>query len=455
MSDEKKSAARAERRLRYRRRMSNEKAVSPVVATLILILIAVAAAAALYLWLVGWQGGVTKAIGTPSIPQNDTFKLGGSTTVYPLSQLAIQWFEQNNTNVKILDQQGGSVAGVEAWCLGQLDVAAASASFTTSQLIGDGCSTAQADNAVQTVVAVDGLVGIVNAKNTGIGGTYASPVAGKVPAGNISFNATTMYALYAAASNKLPATNTGAFPGEAGPTYTFPAYLCGGLTVSAADTKYGTCAHMGVSAGGDRGFNWSVIPFPAGCNVAAASPAVGGCFWGTNNNNITATYARGDSSGTSQGFTQKYLAIPKDGSGNSCGTDNQPISCNLVATHTEVGNPAVAAAVAADPNGIGYNSFGQATAQSGLIIAAYQGLSAVGQTQQSAPILPTIPNVLGTYKGTVTGAASYQPWRVLEYVTDGVPTPGSLVANYINFVLGSEVNQNLGAATGYISLYAA
>jgi flagellin-like protein len=460
---EKKSATWTERRLRYRRRLQKGKAVSPVVATLILILIAVAAAAALYLWLVGWQGNVTKAIGTPTIPQNDTFTLGGSTTVYPLSQLAIQWFEQNTTNVKIYDQQGGSVAGVEAWCQGKLDVAAASASFQTTQLVGDGCSTAQADAAVQTVVAVDGIVGIVSSKNTGIG-TGVS----QVIAGNISFNATTMYALYVAASDKAPVTNTGTFPGEgAATTYTFPKGLCGAAapagwtlqkTASHSTASYANCPALGSALS----LPWSNVPFPAGCNATLFYNTSGkvhnatGCTWPLANSNAITTYERADSSGTSQGFTQKYLEIPKDASSNSCLTDNQPVSCNLVATHAESGNPAVAAAVAADANGLGYNSFGQATAEgSALVVAGYQGLSSVGQSQQSTPILPSVGGVLGAYKGTVAASAAYQPWRVLEYVTDGVPAPGTLMANYISFVLGSEVNQDLGTATGYISLYAA
>ncbi|MGP8077096.1 MAG: archaellin/type IV pilin N-terminal domain-containing protein [Thermoplasmata archaeon] len=450
-----KSLAWRERRLGYRRHKRNEKAVSPVVATLILILIAVAAAAALYLWLTGWQGSVTSSIGKPSIPSDLKFSIGGSTTVYPLSQLAIKWYEQNNTNNNITDQQGGSVAGVEAWCLGHVDVAAASSSFTTSQLIGDGCSASLADNAVQTVVAVDGLVGIVSTKNPGVWTHATAAPAGKVPSADISFNATTMYALYAAASSKTPVTNTLAYPGQAGPAYTLPNWLCGTTAVSPADTLYKTCLLEGVANGGNHGFTFGVIPFPAGCNVALALPVVGGCVWGTLNTNTTATYDRADSGGTEQGFSQKYLAIPKDGSSNSCGTDNQLESCNIIATHHEVGNVLVAAGVAADPNGIGFNSYGQASANPGVIIGGYQGLAAVGQTQQTTPILPTIPNVLGTYKGTVTGAASYQPWRVLEYVTNGVPPVGSIESNYIQFVLGSSVNQALGVQTGYISLYAA
>src|SRR5579864_3834460 len=85
------------------------RAVSPVVATLILILVAVAAAAALYLWLVAWQGGVTGSIGSPSAQY--TVTIGGSTSVYPFDQLAVAQFQQNNSNIVVSDNQGGSGAG--------------------------------------------------------------------------------------------------------------------------------------------------------------------------------------------------------------------------------------------------------------------------------------------------------------------------------------------------------
>ncbi len=80
------NATKRERKLRYLRGLRGEnKAVSPVVATLILILIAVAAAAALYLWLVAWQGNITGGIGQPGA--QTTVSIGGSTSVYPFSQL--------------------------------------------------------------------------------------------------------------------------------------------------------------------------------------------------------------------------------------------------------------------------------------------------------------------------------------------------------------------------------
>ena len=464
MSD-KKSATCTERRLRFRRHRKNEKAVSPVVATLILILIAVAAAAALYLWLTGWQGGVTKSIGSPTIPSNLKFSIGGSTTVYPLSQIAINWFEQNNTNTNITDQQGGSVAGAEAYCAGQVEVGAASTSFTQAQLTGDGCSSALSTATVQTVVAVDAIVGIVATTNPGIGTHSVYQIATT----NVSFNATTYYALYALSSSTVPSTNTGTFPGQGSSSvYQVPPWLCGPSAPAAWTSQKPAVGNPGhvdnyencPAVGAGKGLNWSNIPFPAGCNNAVAPPTANACTYPFGNGNVTTTYDRQDSSGTEQGFSQKYLQIPKDGSGNSCGTDNQLESCKIIATHHEEGNPALAAGVAGDKNAIGFCSYGQAIAQPGLILAGYSNDIGSGNSldtiaQQGGVVFPSVVTVLQDgYRG-VSPSAAYGPWRVLEYLTDGTPTPGSVISNYINFVLGPEVNLNLATETGYISLYAA
>ena len=152
-----KSLRLRERKQRYLRRLRGEKkAVSPVVATLILILIAVAAAAALYLWLVAWQGNITGGIGSPGA--QTTVTIGGSTSVYPFDQLAVSQFEQNNSDVAVSDNQGGSGAGMIAVCSGAVDVGATSALQTVSNLQANyGCP--QGGNAVPviTTVAYDGV----------------------------------------------------------------------------------------------------------------------------------------------------------------------------------------------------------------------------------------------------------------------------------------------------------
>jgi flagellin-like protein len=149
------------RRATFRRlRQGKKSGVSPVVATLILILIAVAAAAALYLWLVAWQGGVTKTIGSPGV--QSTINIAGSTSVYPFTSLAAKQFEQNNTNIAISVNQGGSGAGMAAVCTGQADIGEASAFYTVSQLeTSYGCPSTVAIE----IVAYDGVDVITSTGN--------------------------------------------------------------------------------------------------------------------------------------------------------------------------------------------------------------------------------------------------------------------------------------------------
>ncbi len=137
----------------YSHHVRGKKAVSPVVATLILILIAVAAAAALYLWLVAWQGGVTKGIGSPSAQY--TISIGGSTSAYPFAEEAATQFEANNSDVVISVNQGGSGAGAAAVCSGQVDIGQASSfAYPVSTLISaDGCPS----TTVEQVIAYDGV----------------------------------------------------------------------------------------------------------------------------------------------------------------------------------------------------------------------------------------------------------------------------------------------------------
>ncbi|HKV89619.1 MAG TPA: substrate-binding domain-containing protein, partial [Thermoplasmata archaeon] len=152
-------------------------------ATLILILIAVAAAAALYLWLVAWQGGVTGGVGNPSA--QTTVTIGGSTSVYPFTALAVTQFQQNQTDIAVSLNQGGSGAGMLAVCSHNVDIGEASALETVAQLQqpvsigGYGCP--QAPAPVITTVAYDAVDLIV-------------PVAN--PHGLVSMSADTLFTVY-------------------------------------------------------------------------------------------------------------------------------------------------------------------------------------------------------------------------------------------------------------------
>ncbi len=176
--------------------MSGQKAVSPVVATLILILIAVAAAAALYLWLVAWQGNITGGIGNQQVQA--TFTIGGSTSVYPFSSLAATWYEQNHSDVQIQDDQGGTGAGMLSVCEGHVDVGAASTPETVSGLqASDNCPSTP--GITITTIAYDAVDVVINGAN---------------PHGLLSINFDTLNEIYesASTSGNQPFIQTGTTP---------------------------------------------------------------------------------------------------------------------------------------------------------------------------------------------------------------------------------------------------
>ncbi len=180
--------------LEHQRRLRGEKkAVSPVVATLILILIAVAAAAALYLWLVVWQGNITGGIGTQHA--EPTLQVGGSTSVYPFSSLAATWFEQNNSDVVISDNQGGTGAGMVALCDGNVDLGASSTPQTVDTLEASyGCSPTYASTITITTIAYDAVDVVVAESNSAPGGAH----------GLLSISADTLNLIYEADSSTEP-----------------------------------------------------------------------------------------------------------------------------------------------------------------------------------------------------------------------------------------------------------
>jgi len=138
--------------------------VSPVVATLILILVAVAAAAALYLWLNGWQTGVTKTIGSPTTQA--TITLGGSTSAYPFDQFIVTQFEQNNSDVSVSNNEGGTGAGMLAVCAGTVDIGVAAGLESVSTLeASDGCPSGTSNAPVIETVAYDAVDVITQVAN--------------------------------------------------------------------------------------------------------------------------------------------------------------------------------------------------------------------------------------------------------------------------------------------------
>jgi len=406
------------RRLGRRPMNQNTEAVSPVVATLILILVAVAAAAALYLWLSGWQAGITNGIGSPHAQYSLT--IGGSTTVYPFDQTIVTWFQQNNSNVIVSNNQGGSGAGIIAVCLGQVDIGAASRAVTAADI--SSCPALQ--NAVQTRLGIAAIVPIM-AKTNAQGFTASAATSGfaqQVLASIYQVNSGATGIITTPVSNAGPGTTPAVFGLAAGA----PSAAClGGVTGLA-----GKC------------YAWSDVPNnwgSAGCSSAGTTT----CTYGAATSEIR-LYDRADNSGTEANFVAKLL-------GGKCGTDNQIESCNGHVSATggssQNGNPALLTAVGADPLGLGFNDFGFVTSTSTVNGFAFQNAS------QTLPVVASTGSVKAAAGSSAVApfAGDYGGWTPLEFVTIGPPTGEA--QRFIQFALDPAVNQVVCTQNGYISIY--
>jgi flagellin-like protein len=419
---------RIERSQRFRRAWRGEnrtRAVSPVVATLILILIAVAAAAALYLWLVVWQGNITGGIGNQHA--EPTLQIGGSTSVYPFSSLAATWFEQNNTDVVVSDNQGGTGAGMVALCEGNVDLGASSTPQTVSTLESSyGCSSTYASTITIDTIAYDAVDVVTSTTNNH---------------GLFSISADTLNDIYEAGS-----TSAGH-------------YICSidGVQLAGTAGSCGTGGTLAVTVTAGTPLVWDQIPAtivgitPTGCGVAeavqdggavAAEGSAGqAAGTGTCTNDIVTTTAgdaspcgfticagpyaatptlgvgpeaqivpieRSDASGTTQTFEAKILGYGSGPSTSSsswagysgtsgstasyaaqlgtgsfanlgyggCGSNNLLTDCgwNFATGQQGNGNPGVLALVAPNANAIGYASDGLARSTAGINIVPFLGL---------------------------------------------------------------------------------
>jgi len=479
-----KGAKLRERSQRFRRRLSGkDRAVSPVVATLILILIAVAAASALYLWLVTWQGSITGGIGVTHAQASLT--IGGSTSVYPFDEIAVTQFQQNNTDVAISNNQGGSGAGMLAACNGAVMIGAASFPVTVAGLVSTyGCSPSVESTAVVTTVAYDAVDMIVPLSN---------------PHGLLSINYDTVALIYedaTVAAGGHPSLQTLTYDGGV----SAPAAIrdVSGINWNQIPAAVGG-ASLSISVGGgvnapltemplaSPGYGPSAVlcgPSPTVqndiCANAGKSPCGQTiCAGGANDTVLSA--ARSDASGTTQSFEARLLDAaspstfaaatvlnsPGSAGFNGCGGSNYISDCAYVATKTGNGNPAVVAAVAGSNDAIGYASDGIARSAGTVALIPFVG---VGQTANAYPsqttwyggILPTTGGsgtialgIKGPAQGSVSPGSDYVlgylGWRPFDLVT--LNTPSGTAAAFLTFVLDPANNINLAAEAQEVSIY--
>jgi ABC-type phosphate transport system substrate-binding protein len=468
-------ATERRRKARYLRGLRGEKkhaAVSPVVATLILILIAVAAAAALYLWLVVWQGNITGGIGNQGA--QSTLTIGGSTSVYPFDAAAVTQFEQNNTDVVISNNQGGSGAGMFAVCSGAVDLGAASFPVDVATLESSyACPSQYASTIVVTTVAYDAVDVIVSSTNNH---------------GLLSINFDTYALIYQDASYAAGGTPTLLTLTENGVTIStllvaipvnaaiewqqLPGAVAGatiGGTLQTPITSAGATA--GAACGPGALANTECYP------VAASASTCGWTVCATGAQAVT-TVARSDASGTTQSFearlieaessktfaTAAQLNAPTTGF-SGCGSTNYIADCGYVATTTGNGNPGVISATSGSANSIAYASDGLARASgSGVTIIPFMGAGQTVATDGSSTnptwygaILPTTGGsgtiALGIQAPTKSAdyATGFLGWRPFDLVS--LTSLSGVAERFIQFTLDPANNINLASETQEISVY--
>jgi len=118
------------------KRMNNDMAVSPIVATLVLIVVAVIGAVAVGTIMGTFSSDVSKQANANQASDASATHIlvAGSTTVYPASLALASDYETQHPGIKIDVQGGGSGAGVAAAGQGIADIGASSSALTQTQL---------------------------------------------------------------------------------------------------------------------------------------------------------------------------------------------------------------------------------------------------------------------------------------------------------------------------------
>lgn len=392
--------------------------------------------------------------------------LGGATAAYPENELAASWFDQNNSDVTISVDQGGSAAGLEAVCSGELDIGVSSLALPGDSLEVDyDCPT----TAFATAIAYDGVDIVVNHTN---------------PHGLLSLGYDTLTLIYDRASATTPTLVATSEDGVALPTGfptgalawdNLPAAVAGasvgGMTEQVA-AGYAGFGGTGQAAGsgalaGDI-VTPSTDPSPCGWTICA------GPFTSTEGASATSTVVPEDlnaADGSTQvlesrlfgavsstGFAGSYGALGFQG----CGSANLLSDCGISLTTAGAGTPAqLAAEVASNVNALGYLPDPVARGSPGIGPSGIVPFLALGEslTVESGPsaadggVVPTLGGT-GTYEAAVAGTSSanqYAGWLPFLYITTSAPSGET--AEFIDFVMEPACNENLASESGTLSVY--
>jgi phosphate transport system substrate-binding protein len=115
---------------------NNDKAVSPIVATLVLIVVAIAGAAAVGTIMGSFSSDVSDSASADQAAASSSTELliAGSTTVQPVSELLAEAYMDEHPGVKVTVQGGGSGAGVSSTGMDIVDIGSASRAVKDTEL---------------------------------------------------------------------------------------------------------------------------------------------------------------------------------------------------------------------------------------------------------------------------------------------------------------------------------
>ncbi len=144
------------------KRMNNDMAVSPIVATLVLIVVAVIGAVAVGTIMGTFSTDVSKQANSQqaSSASQTEITVAGSTSVQPAAEEIAKVYESSNPGIKITVQGGGSGAGVQAAALGLADIGSTSdlSKVTSAQSSYPNLKTYQIGGSGVTWIAHTGTV---------------------------------------------------------------------------------------------------------------------------------------------------------------------------------------------------------------------------------------------------------------------------------------------------------
>jgi phosphate transport system substrate-binding protein len=135
---------------------TDNKAVSPIVATLVLIVVAIIGAAAVGVMLGAFSTDVSNQAnsGKTNDAASTELLIGGSTTVWPLTEELAVAYQATHQGIRINNQAGGSGAGRTGAENGVLDIGACSDDIKTYQAAGQFTDLVQTEIGYSAVVMI-------------------------------------------------------------------------------------------------------------------------------------------------------------------------------------------------------------------------------------------------------------------------------------------------------------